>query len=202
MIGICPACGNYEWDKLVSENVIRCPKCSHTWKFKKLPLFVLTGCSGVGKTTAGQELLLRGVDFVVLDADMYCGIMTLESDEDYRQRTEQLEGLSRNIMQSGRPVLWTMAGCLDMLDGTYNRRFFSDIFCLALVCDESELRRRMTEGRNITDEKWIESSVEYNQYFKTHTSLGNQVFDTFDVTQKSVAETADYVEQWVKAHLA
>lgn len=60
MIGICPACGNYEWDKLVSENVIRCPKCSHTWKFKKLPLFVLTGCSGVGKTTAGQELLLRG----------------------------------------------------------------------------------------------------------------------------------------------
>lgn len=60
----------------------------------------------------------------------------------------------------------------------------------------------MTEGRGITDEKWIESSVEYNQYFKTHTSIGNQVFDTFDVTRKSVAETADYVEQWVKAHLA
>lgn len=201
MLSICPECGNYDWDKQVSGNTIKCPKCGHTWQFKKMPMFVLTGCSGVGKTTTAQELLQRGVSFVVLDADMYHGIMKLESDEDYQRRVEQMESLSRNIMQSGQPVLWTMAGCLNMLNGTYNRRFFSEIYCLALVCDEKELRRRMTEGRGIADENWIKSSIDYNHYFKTHTHIGDMPFDTFDITGRSVSDAADYVERWVQEQL-
>lgn len=55
MIGTCARCGNYEWDKEVDGNVIRCPKCGNTWEFIKLPLFVLTGCSGVGKTTTNKN---------------------------------------------------------------------------------------------------------------------------------------------------
>ena len=27
MIGICPECGNYKWDKQVSGNMIKCPEC-------------------------------------------------------------------------------------------------------------------------------------------------------------------------------
>lgn len=200
VIGICPQCGNYEWDKTVSGSTVKCPECSHTWEFRKLPMFVLTGCSGVGKTTTAQELLQRNINFVVLDADMYHGIMTIKTDEDYQKCIEQMESLSRNIMQSGQPVLWTMAGCLDKLNKTYNRRFFSDIYCLALVCDENELRRRMTEGRGITDENWINSSVDYNNYFKTHTKIDDMSFDTFDITGKNVSETADHVEKWVNSH--
>lgn len=201
MIGICPKCGNYEWDKEVTERSIKCPKCGHTWNFKKFPMFVLSGCSGVGKTTAAQELMQRDVNFVILDADMYRGIIPLKSDSDYQMRIEQMESLSRNIMQSGQPVLWTMAGSLDKLNNTYNRRFFSEIFCLALVCDEKELRCRMTDGRGISDEKWINDSVNYNNYFKTHKNIGDLQFDTFDVTAKSVSETADHIADWVNAHL-
>lgn len=199
MLSICPECGNYEWDKIVSENTIKCPKCGRTWNFKKLPLFVLTGCSGVGKTTAAQELLQRDIDFIVLDADMFRGIMPLRSDSDYQNRIEQMESLSRNIMQSGQPVMWTMAGCLDKLNKTYNRRFFSGIYCLALVCGERELCRRMTEGRRINDEKWLNSSIDYNNYFITHTSIDDISFDTFDTTEKSVYEIADYIVQWVNS---
>ena len=56
MLGICSACGNTEWDKEVTGNMIKCPKCGNEWKFDKLPIFFLTGCSGVGKTTTAIEL--------------------------------------------------------------------------------------------------------------------------------------------------
>lgn len=31
MLGICSACGNTEWDKEVTGNVIKCPKCGNEW---------------------------------------------------------------------------------------------------------------------------------------------------------------------------
>ncbi len=201
MLGICPKCGNYEWDKQVSGNTIKCPKCGHAWSFKRLPLFVLTGCSGVGKTTTAKELMKREIGFVVLDADMFYNIMPKETDEDFQKQVEQIESLSKNIMQSGQPVLWTMAGMLNMLNGAYHRRFFSDIHALALVCEEGALRQRMTEGRGITDQNWIQSSVDYNHYFMTHRKLGELSFEVFDITGKQVTEAADYVERWVNARL-
>ena len=197
MIGICANCGNHEWDKEVQDNMIRCPKCGHQWEFIKLPLFILTGCSGVGKTTTAMEIMRRKVDFVVLDADMFYNLMPHETDEDSYDLIEQIEALSRNIMQSGKPVLWTKAGNLDKIYDTYNSRFFQNIYCLALVCEEEQLRSRMQEGRGITDEQWIQSSVDYNEYFKKHHQIGKTAFETFDITGKTVSEVADYVTAWV-----
>ncbi|MGM9647356.1 MAG: AAA family ATPase [Eubacteriales bacterium] len=201
MIGTCPHCGNYKKDKTVTDTEILCPRCGYRWHYRRLPLFILSGCSGVGKTTTGQALLQRQTDFIVLDGDIFYNIMPHESDADYLDQVEQMESLSRNLMQSGKPVLWTMAGCLDKLRQTYNCRFFSEIYCLALTCEESALRRRMTEGRGITDEDWLRSSAEYNRYFQTHDRLGDLPFETLDITQKSVMAVADDVEAWVKRHL-
>lgn len=197
MIGICPNCGNYRWDKTVTETEIVCPRCHHRWRYRRLPLFILSGCSGVGKTTTGQALLTRQTDFIVLDADLFYNIMPHDSDADYLRQVEQMQSHSRNLMQSGKPVLWTMAGNLDKLYQTYNCRFFSAIYCLALTCGESALRERMTKGRGITDEGWIQSSVDYNRYFMTHNRIGEQVFETLEITDLSVNEVADRVQAWV-----
>lgn len=201
MIGTCPACGNHRRDKTVTETHIACPRCGHVWQYKRLPLFILSGCSGVGKTTTGRALLGRQTDFIVLDADMFYNLMPHETNEDYLAQVEQIEHLSCNLMQSGQPVLWTMAGCLDKLHQTYHSRFFSEIYCLALTCGEDALRERMTAGRKITDEGWIQSSVDYNRYFQTHDTLGDTRFDAFDITDKTVTEVADYVEMWVHSKL-
>ena len=56
MLGICSACGNHEWDKEVKGNIIKCPKCGNERTFEKLPIYFLTGCSGIGKTTTAVEL--------------------------------------------------------------------------------------------------------------------------------------------------
>lgn len=199
MIGTCARCGNHKWDKTVNGNEIYCPQCGNRWEFIKLPLFILTGCSGVGKTTTAMEIIRRTTDFIVLDADMFYNIMSHETDADYYAQVEQIGSLSKNLMQAGKPVLWTMAGNLDKLPATYNSQFFRVIYCLALVCDEESLKARMRGGRGITDEGWIQGSVDYNHYFKTHCLLGDTSFEIYDISGKTPPEAADYVIKWVNS---
>jgi hypothetical protein len=201
MIGICGKCGNHKWDKIVKEGRVICPECNHSWNYISLPLFILSGCSGVGKTTTGIELMQRQNDVVVLDADIFCGVQNASTEDDYRKRVDTIESLSRNISQSGKPVLWTMAGNLDMLTKSYNTRFFDGIYCLVLTVDEDALRDRMINGRGITDSGWIEGSVGYNQYLRTHNTLGELSYETLDITNKTPAEVADAVIEWYKKYL-
>jgi hypothetical protein len=201
MIGICGKCGNHKWDKIVKEGRVICPECNHSWNYISLPLFILSGCSGVGKTTTGIELMQRQNDVVVLDADIFCGVQNASTEDDYRKRVDTIESLSRNISQSGKPVLWTMAGNLDMLPKSYNTRFFDGIYCLVLTVDEDALRDRMINGRGITDSGWIEGSVGYNQYLRTHNTLGELSYETLDITDKTPAEVADAVIEWYKKYL-
>lgn len=198
MIDICANCGNYEWDKEIIGNKLRCPKCGAEWEFESMPLFILTGCSGVGKTTTAIEMMRKKVDFIVLDADIFSGFMKAETEEDYNARVELAANLSKDMMQSGKPVLWTMAGNLDYLPKTYNSRYFSSIKCLALVCEESALRKRMQQGRGITDENWIQGSCDYNRYFMEHNQIGNTAFEVLDITDKNAVDVADCVIEWVK----
>ena len=65
MIGQCIKCGSYNWDKEINGNMVKCPKCGHTWEMESLPLFILTGCSGVGKTTTAQMIQQKKVKYYV-----------------------------------------------------------------------------------------------------------------------------------------
>lgn len=197
MIAICPNCRSHEWNKLVKGSHIICPECGAEWQFRKEALYVITGCSGVGKTTTAQELQKLTTDYVVLDADLFYNIMPHETEEDYFDQIEQIYNLSKNISQCGKSVVWTMAGNIDKLFQVYHTRFFSEIRILALTCSERVLRKRMTEGRGITDEGWINGSVEYNEYFRTHEKIGEVPFSALDIENKSPMEAAQSVLQWL-----
>ncbi len=198
MIAICPKCKNHKWDKTVENNKIICPKCGMAWEFEKRPLYILTGCSGVGKTTTGMALQKLTHEFVVLDADMFYNIMPHETEEDYWNQIEQMQSLSKNISQSGKSVVWTMAGNIDKLKGTYSAQFFSDIRVLALTCTKEELMCRMTEGRGITDEGWLKASADYNEYFRTNTAIGDVAFQSIDISDKIPEEAAVKVLEWLQ----
>lgn len=200
MIAICPRCGSGEWNKEIEGNLIVCPDCGEKWGFIKKPLYILTGCSGVGKTTTAGKIQKLTTDYVVLDADFFYNIMPHDTDADYYAQIEQMESLSKNIMQCGKPVIWAKAGNIDMFARTYNCRFFNNIYVLALVCSEESLRKRMIEGRNITDENWIKSSIQYNEYFKAHSQIGELEFETLNTDGKTVLQVAEAVLAWIKAH--
>lgn len=201
MVDICPRCGNYDWDKTVDGDKITCPKCGHSWDFLKLPLFIVTGASGVGKTTTVQALQGETRDFVCMDSDLFYNLMPHGTREDYLTQIEQLMVVSRDVMQCGKPGVWAMAGNIDLLAEAYGTQFFSKISVLALVCPELELRRRMTEGRGIQDPDWLQSSVDYNRYFWEHDRIGSVAFDRLDIGKLSVSEAACRVEGWLKGRL-
>ena len=198
MLGICSACGNTEWDKEVTGNIIRCPKCGNEWKLEKLPIFFLTGCSGVGKTTTAIELQKMTDEYVIIDVDWLRNIAWPQNDEEENDLIEQVYSVSKNISQSKKPVVWTMAGGIDRLHHTYGKRFFSEIKVLALTTEPEVLKKRMAEGRGIDDETWIQSSIDYNNYFRTHNYLGDTEFDTLDCTNATPKEVAMKVLEWLK----
>ncbi len=198
MVTICPHCRNTQWNKEVSDHYIICPECGSKWGFIKKPLYVITGCSGVGKTTAAKELQKLTTDYVVLDADLFYNIMPHETEADHFDQIEQIFCLSNNISQSGRAVVWTMAGNIDKLDQVYHARFFSEIRVLALTSGEETLRKRMTDGRGIADEGWISSSMDYNEFFKTHEKIGEVPFSTINVDERTPEETAKCILEWME----
>lgn len=197
MISICPHCGSNRWNKAATTTHITCPECDHSWPYRRGPLLLLTGCSGVGKTTTAIRLFGMTKDFAVLDADMFY----IPDDSYLSSMLEKVCNLSAAFNQQGTAILWTMAGDLDCIKDTYHRQFFSEIKCLALTCEPDELRRRMTEGRGITDERWLNGSQEYNAYFRTHDALGDVRFDKLDITHLAPAEAAEQVLAWMNRQL-
>lgn len=67
--------------------------------------------------------MLNTTEFIVLDADIFFNLMPHETQEDYFEQIEQIESISKDIMQVGKPVLWTLADNLDKLNKVYNRTF-------------------------------------------------------------------------------
>ena len=195
MISMCPQCGSNRWNKTATATHITCPECGRSWPYRRGPLLLLTGCSGVGKTTTAIRLFGMTKDFAVLDADMFY----IPDDSHLLSMLEKVCNLSAAFNQQGTAILWTMAGGLDCIKDTYHRQFFSEIKCLALTCEPDELRRRMTEGRGITDERWLEGSREYNEYFRTHDELGDVRFDMLDITRLSPDEAAEQVYAWMQS---
>lgn len=198
MLEICSKCGNHEWDKEVDGNTIKCPKCGYKWKFEKLPIYFLTGCSGVGKTTTAIELQKLTDEYVILDVDWMRNVAWPQNDEEENNLIEQIFYLTKDISQSKKAVVWTMAGGLDRLSRAYGKRFFSEIKVLALTAESETIRKRMTEGRGIDDAGWIQSSVDYNNYFRTHDILDDTKYDTLDCTNGTPAEIARKVLEWLR----
>lgn len=97
MIGICVKCGNHKWDKTVENGRVICPECKHSWSYISMPLFILSGCSGVGKTTTAIELMQMQNDIVVLDADIFCGVQDASTEEDYRTLSRAFHAISHSV---------------------------------------------------------------------------------------------------------
>lgn len=90
-----------------------------------------------------------------------------------------------------------MAGGIDRLMNKYGGRFFSRVKVLALTADSNIIQERMTNGRGITDEEWIKSSIDYNDYFRTHDSLGDTSFACMDCGNQTPSKVAERVLEWL-----
>jgi predicted kinase len=203
MLNRCTKCGKYHADKIISDdgqNMI-CPNCKEQQQFKRLPLFIITGASGVGKSTLSSELYKNEVDYIVLESDILWFDFFNTPEDNYRKYRETWLRLCKNISQAGKPVVLCGCSVPEQFENCIERRYFSEIYYLACVCDSDILEKRLREGRNVKDENWIQGSISFNQWLKDNADKTEPNITLLDTSQKSVEEAYNFADEWIKRRL-
>jgi len=204
MFNICYQCGEYQVDKIIDPEgpYAICPLCGYKHFFHYLPLLVVSGPSGAGKTAVLQQLLGKFKSAVLLDSDIIWRPEFNQPEERYRNFFESWLRIAFNIGQSGRPVVIFGAGfgVPENLESLVERRYFSDIKYLALICDELELKNRLLkrpEWRGI-DEDFVARQIEFSRWFKEQGSKGIPPVDLINTTNVPLGKTVKQVRQWIQ----
>ena len=75
----------------------------------KQPLFIVTGASGVGKSTLCEQLFLREKEYIVMESDLLWNNFYNTLDDDYCEYRRLWMRTCANISQIGMPVV--LCGC-------------------------------------------------------------------------------------------
>lgn len=202
MFNVCPGCGEYTDVKEIINKPVRavCPVCGHERQFLSLPLFVITGASGSGKTTAALELITTTHDFVILDQDILWNEAFNEPESDYRAFRNTWLRMVKNIHQAGKPVVLFGSAIPQQYEPCIERRYVSSIHYLALVCEPSELERRLVERPN-----WrrsgspdnLERMIDFNRWLSENASKTDPKMTVLDTTRTTVQETVKLIHDWL-----
>lgn len=210
MFAVCPGCGAFTPEKQIDpiHDTARCPACGHVHPFRRLPLFLLSGASGAGKSTICLELIRRDAppqDFVVLDSDILWS-EEFHAPSQWGKFFNMWLRMCKSINQSGRPVLLAGAGfgVPKNAQACTEARYFSEIHYLALVCDDDLLQTRLQarpQWRANSGHGFIEQQIEYNRWLKESAHRADSPITLLDTTASSVQESAEQVTNWVRRNL-
>jgi len=207
MMNICFQCGIYRADKIIDPDgpVAICPECGYRHRFAQLPLLIVSGASGAGKSTVCHILLGRLTQVVVLDSDILWRSEFNLPEYNSPDFIDTWLRMCKNISQSGRPVALFGAGIgvPGNIETRVERRYFAAVHYLALVCDDQALAERLLrrpEWRGSGEPAYVGEHQRFNQWFKTHSSAQAPIrlLDTTDLDEET---TANQVELWINEKL-
>ena len=206
MFNVCPNCGEYRADKIIvpAGAYAVCPSCEYQHKFIRLPLFVLTGASGAGKTAACLTLAARTNDVVVMESDILWRDEFNQPATDYRNYRETWLRVCKNISQAGKPVILCGVGIPAQFEPCVERRYFSDIHYLALVCEDEVLASRLRSRpawRDSSTDEYIKTHVAFNRWLKDNARSTQPPMILLDTSEITVGDTVEGVEQWIRSCL-
>jgi ribose 1,5-bisphosphokinase PhnN len=211
MFNVCWQCGVYRADKTIVSGesiapVALCPECGHCHPFRRLPLLVISGASGAGKSTVCQLLLGRISDVVLLDSDILWRPEFDTPNDHYRAFFETWLRMAKNIAQAGRPVVLFGAGMgvPANLEPCVERRYLGALHFLALTCDDDMLARRLRQRpawRQSGSDDYIAGHVQFNRWFKNQAQQPASPIELLDTTDQSPTETARLVAEWLRNKL-
>ena len=194
MFFVCRSCGAWSTERPVVKAAVVC-RCGHCRPVNLRELFVLTGASGTGKSTIGDELLGQIEDPVVLETDiLWAPEMNTPQDGYARFRSTWMR-LAVNIAQSGRSTLLIGAGVPEQFQARPERRYIGDIHWLALVCSDEVLEQRLRSRpawRAVTDE-FVGEMLEFNHHLGGRTDVAR-----IDTGDQSVEATREEVFAWLR----
>lgn len=165
----------------------------------KLPLFIVTGASGVGKTTVMDELRVQMPDFDVFSTDID-NFGTTAAKLDYQDRFNLLLHFAHFVAKSGRGTIicgtfmpWDVQKC-----DTYDT--FSELCFINLHCDDATRNNRL---RNRADkEMWTDDMLkqheQFAQWLLDHAESDyNPPMPTIDTSNTPTSEVAKQIKRYV-----
>jgi len=208
MINICYNCGEYSQNKVVDlvRNVATCPIYGYDHHFKPMPLLIVGGASGTGKSTVCQKLFGKLDDAVILEGDILWRPEFNTPDDSYHDFFNTWLRLAKNISQAGKPVVLFNAGMgvPGNIESLEERRFFSDVYYLALVCDDRELENRLKARpawRKSGEKEYIEEHIKFNQWIKNRDNSLIPRIEVIDNTNETDLDTTESVVSWIKSKI-
>lgn len=205
MFNVCHHCGLYRADKSIDPSgpYAICPECGHQHVFRQLPLLIISGASGAGKSSVCNAILGRRDTVILLDTDILWRTEFNRPDK-HRDFFETWLRMAKNISQSGRPVVLFGAGMgvPENIEPCVERRYFSKVHYLALVCDDEILAQRLKDrpAWRGSDREFVEEQIQFNRWFKGQEN-SNSPISLIDTTYISLEAAVEQVEVWISERI-
>jgi len=164
---------------------------------------IISGASSAGKSTVCNALLGQCTDAVLLDSDILWRPAFDTPEDNYRDFFEIWLRMSKNIGQSGRPVVLFGAGMgvPDNIEPCIERRYFSAVHYLALICEDAVLVERLRarpQWRTSASDAFLQTQIDFNRWFRETGPTLDPPITLLDTTGTPPAETAAQVILWIK----
>jgi hypothetical protein len=172
----------------------------------QLPLFVITGASGGGKSAVALELvpILRG-KAVVIEADILWGPEFAAPEDDYRRWREVWLRLAANIGQAGLPVVLAGTFLPHGFEPLPERRYFTAMHYLGLVAEEGDLVARLRARpawRDSSKPDFIEAMIRLNRWLQENAATTVPPIRLLNTSELSRKQTVEQAAAWFRLHLA
>ena len=197
---VCKGCGG--WVEVTVDHAAEtmcCCECGFVEAFKSLPLLVVTGPSGTGKTEVIVHLRSLLPDFEIFETDILW-----DSGGDWHTVRQNWLRIAFSIAQSGRMTVLCGTHLPEHLDACDYRRFFRDIHYLALMCDEAELeaRLRARPAWRGCEETFLTEQIQFSYWLRENAPTAfSPPLTLIDTTPISVQESAEAIRKWAMARV-
>lgn len=139
-----------------------------------------------------------------MESDILWGAFPATSENSYRNYRDMWLRVAKNIGQAGRPVVLCGTALPEQFETCPERRYFSTLHYLAMVCDDhllAERLRQRPQWRGSASNDGVEGMLQFNRWLKEHASTTNPPMTLYDSTYRSIPETVEDVVQWIRQHL-
>lgn len=212
MFNVCPHCGEYCVEKAIEPSepgfaniaYAICPFCHYAHQFLCQPVFIITGASGAGKSTACLALVPILQECVVMESDILWGMVQATPEDNYHDYRNTWLRLAKNIGQCGKPVVLCGTAVPEQFETCPERRYFSTLHYLAMVCDDDVLVERLQQRptwRQSGSAAFVERMLEFNRWLKLHASTTKPAMTLLDTSHCLPAETVEEIARWVRQQL-